>query len=267
MLSLTCKTFHAIVQHVQKDPTLFDGRIDLVQAPGELMYLSDTLEAHRYKSKLSFKMYKTCVFIKNSLYEGGTKEERTRSREQYHRSVRTWLTTHARHLYMMYDEFEADDQIEHPFDLTLMPQLQELTLYWPTGEETALTDQLPQTMDDGIPICDQPQEQAWQFERVCDVFDTYGPVNAYTEELLYHPRIANQLIQQGISITHVWDVEHDHFDENQRILRFEYFIDSNGDKLKSLNCFREYARPGQNMPMKKIQIGKEDDINLQPATS
>lgn len=195
MLSLTCKNFHAIVQDVQKDPALFDGRIDLVQEPGALTYFSDALYERfpdfdfdhflpKHDERPADIMYKTQIFIKSSPYGSGTKDERAQARKKYHADVRAWLIAHACRLEVLFDEVHSD------FDRALFPRLRELTLYWADGEAARLDNWESDDSDASIPLCSRSFEEELTTHELYDLIDPYSDTN-YDE--------LDELVEQGLN--------------------------------------------------------------------
>lgn len=252
MLSLTCKSFHAIVQHIQKDPTLFDGAVDLIQEPGSITYLSDDFRAQCYSDPWETPnvMYKTQIFIKNSRYVSSTKEGRQAERQEYHASVRAWLMTHMCRLDVMWDEIDLN------LDLTPFPRLRALTMYWPYGEDHQIRGiTYPHECDshDRSSICSTPRDEQWALIQMDSVIDEHFPVEAF-----------ERFLPTGLAITHILDFEHHHCGVHKwsdrpcvAYLRFESVQSSrSGHRMKSLTCLQEYARPGQDTLMRLIDLKK-----------
>lgn len=131
MLSLTCKQFHKIVQDIQKDPRLFNGEIDMIEANAEMSYLAGifTSNTNNYyiveRDSHPRPLYRTQVFIKASPYNRSDSDWRT-ARIKYHADVRDWLTQNVRSLGLWADEMTP------LIPWQMFPSLENVTIYWPS---------------------------------------------------------------------------------------------------------------------------------------
>lgn len=131
MLSLTCRHFHAIIQKIQKDPRLFNGEVDLIEANAEMSYLVGifTSNTDNYyileRDAVPRPPYRTQIFIKASPYDRSDPDWRT-TRLKYHAGVRNWLNQNVRSLGLWADEMTS----RVPWEL--FPKLENITIYWPS---------------------------------------------------------------------------------------------------------------------------------------
>lgn len=130
MLSLTCKHFYKVIQDIQKDPRLFNGEIDMIEANAKVSYLVGVFtsnDGHYYiheRGSIPRPLYRTQIFIKANPYDRSDHAWRM-SRLKYHADVRDWLIQNVRSLELWADEVTPRVPWER------FPKLQNVTVYWP----------------------------------------------------------------------------------------------------------------------------------------
>lgn len=149
MLSLACKQFHKIIQDIQKDPRLFSGEIDMIEANAEISWLVGvfTSNTDNYyiveRGSHPYPLYRTQVFIKANPYDRSDPDWRT-TRIKYHADVRKWLTQNVRTIGFWADEMTS----RVPWDM--FPSLEHVTIYWPSTYF--------EIKDFGLNLCDHSKE-------------------------------------------------------------------------------------------------------------
>ena len=107
MLSLTCKQFHATIQQIQRDPSLFSGDLDLIEDNGDLSCLTgdfSNVRSDQASSLNSSAAFRTMIFIKDGPHGKRQGLDWRMNRRQYHYEVRQWLLRHVSHLGLRADE-------------------------------------------------------------------------------------------------------------------------------------------------------------------
>lgn len=218
MLSLTCRHFHAIIQKIQKDPRLFNGEVDLIEANAEMSYLVGlfTSNTNNYyiveRDSVPRPLYRTQIFIKASPYDRSDPDWRT-TRLKYHAGVRNWLNQNVRSLALWADEMTS----RVPWEL--FPRLENVTVYWPS---TYL-----QVSDPRLHLCEHSKEDFVSMAKAPRNLMSAWDLRAAIPEF-------ERVSKLGLRITVKYDVPHAHasdidvgaddFNETyQKLLSIDYY--------------------------------------------
>lgn len=194
MLSLTCKQFHKIIQNIQKNPRLFSGEIDMIEANAEMSWLVGvfTSNSNNYyiveRGSHPYPLYRTQVFIKANPYDRTDPDWRA-ARIKYHADVRKWLTQNVRSIGLWADEMTS----RVPWDT--FPSLEHITIYWPS---TYL-----EIKDVGLNLCEHSKEDlvaiAKQPRNLGSAWDLGSVITGL-----------ERMSKPGLSLSVVYEVPHMH---------------------------------------------------------
>lgn len=187
MLSLTCKEFHAIIQAIQYEPSLYSGELDMIEENGDLSYMfEDSLSKWNIQYGLPpCHAFRTQVFIKSSPYNKFQDPLWRTKRTQYHRGVRAWLLRNTCSLAVHLDE------LIDPVPWEAFPALRHLTLFCPRVQlDSENTDQcrLP------------PEHLAHMASRAKAVLHPYISSSTKLSNVLA------EALKRGMTLTAIWSL-------------------------------------------------------------
>lgn len=199
MLSLTCKSFHDMIQKIQKDPRLFSGNIDLIDANAELSYLVGVFTSYtglyvRERDSVPTPLYRTQIFIKAQPYDRSNPLWRL-ERLQYHAEVRHWLIQNTTSIGLWADEVNS----RVPWDI--FPNLENVTLFWPHGFLVAEHPSLylcEHTTEDLVSVAQKSENTnpSWLVKKIKPIID--------------------EVTEQGLHVTLILEAPHAH-ERGQRV--------------------------------------------------
>lgn len=192
MVSLTCKDFHASIQAIQHDPSLYSGELDMMEENGDISYL---FEAGLPEPRSRFQLrpchgFRTKIFIKSSPYNKTDDEWWRNTRTRYHAAVRTWLVQNTRSLAVYLDE------LLHPVPWHAFPKLRHLTLFWPQVKAASPS----------ADICNLPPER---IAHLASQAKSHGLSSYFNEIIPYGSKLFDvfaEALERGMTLTVIWQL-------------------------------------------------------------